>query len=483
MKKKIFNMAIVSLLVVGMVPIINSCVNEALNIDPKHPSVLPSENFLATGLYQFAYYVTTPSVNFNNYAFFVQNLAETTYFDESRYDLITRNQPRRHFDRMYVYTIGNIKNAKGQLPKESNAAAVATNKLATLEIFEILAWENLVNTFGNIPYSEAFQADLSSNYLAKYDDAKTIYVDLVKRLDAVISTIVTTEKGYLSGDIIYKGDMHRWIKTANAIKLRLGINLADSDPALAKTVIESAYQSGVYQDSFDNFTFRFDKGTFTNPYYDDFVASGRNDFIPSELVINTLKAKNDPRIDAWFTKVEVSAGVFDYVGGKFGYQNPFGTRSHLNNSYFLQSDNPATLISYTEIAFILAEAAQRGINVGATATDYYKYAITSSFTESGIAPQAAAYLAAHPYDSANWKQSLGEQAYIALFGKAYPTWNFTRRLDVPVLVNPVSSLTTTVPLRMIYSDQEYVLNGTNVKAAAAEIGGDNVATKLFWDVN
>ncbi len=483
MKNKIFKIALLSLLSLSIVPLINSCVKEDLNVDPKHPFVLPSENFLVSGLYQFAYYTTTPNVNFNNYAFFVQYLAETTYFDETRYDLKTRNQPRNHFNRMYVYTIGNIKNAKNQLPKESNSTVVAANKLATLEIFEVLAWENLVNTFGDIPYSEAYEADSKSNYLAKYDDAKSIYIDLLKRLDAVITTINIAEMGYSSGDVIYKGDMMKWLRTANAIKLRLGINLADTDPALAKGAIESAYLSGLYQNSSDNFTFNFDRGTFTNPYYDNFVASGRNDFIPSEMVINTLKAKNDPRIDTWFTKVEVSTGVFDYVGGRFGYQNPFGTRSHLNTAYFLQNDSPASLISYTEIAFILAEAAQRGFDVGGSALDYYAAAIQASFAESGITNLVAAYLVAHPYDATDWKKSIGEQAYIALFGKAFPAWNFTRRLDQPLLVNPASSLTTTIPFRMLYSDQEYVLNGANVNAATTAIGGDEVSTKLFWDVN
>lgn len=483
MKKKIFKIAFVSMLSLSIVPLMNSCVKEELNIDTKHPSVLPSENFLISGLYQFAYYTTTPSVNFNNYVFFVQYLAETTYFDESRYDLKTRNQPRNHFNRMYVYTIGNIKNAKNQLPKETNSVEVAANKLASLEIFEIMAWENLVNTFGNVPYFEAFEADSKSNYLAKYDDAKAIYLDLLKRLDAVIATINTSESGYSNGDAIYKGDMSKWLKTANALKLRLGINLVDTDPTLAKSVIESAYLSGVYQNSSDNFTFNFDRGTFTNPYYDNLVASGRNDFVPSETVINTLKAKSDPRLDAWFTKVEVSTGVFDFVGGKFGYQNPFGSRSHLNNSYFLKNDSPAALISYTEIEFILAEAAQHGFNVGGTAQDHYEAAVDASFTESGIGSQVTAYLVANPYDASNWKKSIGEQAYIALFGKAYSAWSFTRRLDQPVLVNPTTSLTTTVPFRMPYSDQEYVLNGTNVNAAAAAIGGDEVSTKLFWDIN
>ena len=551
MKKRIIKIALASLLVVGLAPVMTSCVDETLNVDPKHPSVLPSENFLATGTYQFAYYTTTPSVNYNNYVFFVQNLSETTYNDETRYNLVTRNQPRNHFNRMYVYVLGNLRNAKEALPKEGFVPTEEANKLATLEISEILVWENLVNTFGNIPYSEALKGNLDDpNFTPKYDDAKTIYKDLINRLDATIASINPSVKGY-DGDVIYQGDMNKWIKTANAIKLRLGLNLADTDPALSKLVVESAAQS-VYANSGESFTFKYDTGTFTNPFFDNFVASGRNDFVASNTVINLMNEKNDPRLSPWFTALHYALGsatnstingttttltvdlsdpvsgqpsivVGDpiysngvligniasisgnvvtienalrtidsgstisykdyYTGGVFGEKNPFARYSHLSNDFFLVKNKPFEVISYTEVAFMLAEAAARGYNVGGSAADLYAAAITASFKDSGIAGEAAAYLAAHPYEQNTWKKSIGEQAYIALYTKAYATWNFTRRLDYPVLNNPSNSLTTTIPYRMIYSDQEYTLNAANVRAAATAIGGDEVSTKLFWDVN
>ena len=551
MKKRLFKIALASLLAVGIAPVLTSCVDESLNIDPKHPSVLPSENFLATGIHQFAYYTSTPSVNFNNYVFFVQNLSETTYNDETRYNLVTRNQPRNHFNRMYVYVLGNIRNAKAALPNEGFTAVEEKNKLATLEIAEIMAWENLVNTFGNIPYSEALQGSADvANYTPKYDDAKTIYVDLINRIDAVIASINPSVKGY-AGDVIYQGDMTKWIKTANAIKLRLGLNLADTDPTLSKLVVESAAGS-VYANANESFTFKYDTGTFTNPFFDNFVASGRNDFVASNTVINLMNGKQDPRLVPWFTALHYALGsvtsstvdgtittinvdlsdpstgqpgvaVGDpiysngvligsissisgnvitvenalipvladatvsykdyYTGGVFGDKNPFARYSHLSNNQFLANNKPYQVISYTEVAFMLAEAAQRGFSVGGSAASWYEKGITASFAESGIAGEAATYLAANPYNAADWKKSIGEQAYIALYTRAYATWNFTRRLDQPVLTNPSNSLTNTIPYRMPYSDQEYVLNATNVNAAKAAMGGDDVSIKLFWDVN
>lgn len=456
---------------------LSSCQSDltSLNDDPKHPSVLPSDNLLATALYQSSYYMDNPSVNFNNYRFFTQQMSETQYPDETQYNLVTRNQPRNHFNRMYVYSINNLKQAKMNLVNEVEADDIRANKLATLEIEEIFIWENLVNTFGDIPYSEAFKPN--EILTPKYDDAKTIYLDLIKRIDAVNATIKPTATGY--SDLVYGGNMTKWKKFANSIKLRLGMNLADVDPALSKATAESAIAAGVISSDTEAYKFSYDGNTFSNPVYDNLVASGRNDFLPSELTINTMKALSDPRMDVWFTKV---GGV--YKGGVFGELNdPYTNFSQLS-PYFRSATTASNLLSYAEVAFLKAEAAARGYSVGGTAADLYIAAVTESMRENGVSTtNTVTYLAANPFNVANWKQSIGTQAWIAMFNKGFASWNFTRRLDNPILVNPPKSNLSSVPYRMPYSDQEYVLNGANVNAAASKIGGDKATTKLFWDVN
>ncbi|SHG53057.1 SusD/RagB family nutrient-binding outer membrane lipoprotein [Chryseobacterium vrystaatense] len=456
---------------------LSSCQSDltSLNNDPKHPSVLPSENLLATALYQSSYYMDSPSVNFNNYRFFTQQWAETQYPDETQYNLITRNQPRNHFNRMYVYSINNIKQAKANLKNEVETEDIRINKLATLEIEEIFIWENIVDTYGDVPYSEAFKPDEILN--PKYDDAKTIYVDLIKRINDVIATIDPAVNGY-SVDLIYSGDMKKWIKFANSVKLRLGINLADVDPALSKATVESAVLGGVISSDIEAYKFKYDGNTFSNPVFDNLVASNRNDFLPTELVINTMSSLSDPRMEIWFSKV---GGV--YKGGVFGDLNdPYTNFSQLT-SYFRSPTAASNLLSYTEVAFLKAEAAARGYSVGGTAAELYAAAVTASMQENGVSPaDTASYLAANPYNAIDWKQSIGVQAWIAMFNKGFACWNFTRRLDNPVLVNPPKSNLSSVPYRMPYSDQEYVLNGVNVNAAASKIGGDKATTKLFWDI-
>lgn len=543
---------------------LSSCTSDltGLNTDPKHPTVLPSGTLFAKGQQQQFYNTYTGSVNFNNYRFFTQMWAETTYTDESNYDLVTRNQPRNHFNVMYNGVLNNYEQARKNLAMEGADA----NKNATIEIAEIAAWENIVDTFGDVPYFNALKAD-QGQFAPAYDDAKAIYADLFKRINAVLPTI-TAGTGF-SEDLVYRGDMTKWKKFANSIKLRLALNLADVDPANSKMMAESAVASGLMTSDADSYSLSFPGGIFSNPLYDDLVASGRKDFVPTELVVNMMNAKIDPRRTNYFIEnitpnevasitppvtpstttsitltdalvtspdangiipVHVGSKVYNYqpedtkkgttekatligkvssingktitvdnvgtvavkdvltfdyyVGGKFGSLNPFPNFTHYNYETWLQPKAAASLLSYTEVLFMLAEAAQRGYNVGGTAVSFYNAAVTNSMNEYGVATaDAAAYLAAHPYDAVNWKKSIGEEAYIALHNRGFAEWNFSRRLDQPVFVNPTGSKTSAVPVRMPYSDQEYVLNKTNVTAAASKIGGDKATTKLFWDKN
>lgn len=451
---------------------LSSCTSDltGLNVDPKHPTSLPSANLFAKGQQQQFYYTATGNVNNNNYVYFTQMWAETQYPDETNYDIITRNQPRNTFNRMYNGVLNNYEQARKNLATEGGDV----NKLASIEIAEISAWENIVDTFGDVPYTQALKAS-SGQFAPAYDDAKSIYTDLLKRINAVIPTI-TSGTGY-DDDLVYGGDMTKWKKVANAIKLRLALNLADVDPATSKAAAESAYASGLLTSDADSYALSFPGGTFSNPFYDDFIASGRKDFVPSELVVNLMNGKMDPRRPVYFTTV---GGA--YIGGVFGKLNAYENYSHYQNDTWLLATAPANLLSYTEVLFMLTEASARGYNVGGTPAVLYTQAVTNSMTEYGVAPaDTATYLAAHPYDATNWKKSIGEEVYIALHNRAFAEWNFSRRLDYPVFVNPVNSKVSGVPVRLTYSDQEYVLNKGNVTAAASKIGGDKATTHLFWD--
>lgn len=452
-----------------------------LNIDPKHPSTLKSGNLLASGQYENFFNMYNGSVNSNNFRFFVQHWTETIYTDETNYNLVTRNQPRTYFNALYARVLNNFYQAQKNLPAEltldqdNSDIDVYNNKAVILELSSIFVWENIVDTYGDVPYTEALQVETIKS--PKYDDAKTIYLDLLKRIDAAIAKMKTGKDSYGSYDLVYKGDMTKWLKMANSLKLRLAMNLADVDPTTSKAAAESAIASGVFTSNADSFNLVFDGGTFTNPLYDDLVASGRNDFLPTEMLVNRMNTTSDPRRSFYFTKDPDG----NYKGGVYGTKNSYGKYSHIGDMY-KKRNSPANLLSYSEVLFLQAEAASRGYNAGGAATTLFGQAIAASMAETGVsATDIATYVAANPLNVANWKQSIGNEAWVALWNNPFGAWNFVRRLDAPVLPTPPGSLVGGVPVRMPYSDREYDVNKTNVTAAAAKIGGDKATTKLFWD--
>lgn len=455
----------------------------SLNVDPKHAAAVPSANLLASTEQVLFDQMVTPSVNFNISRFFTQQWTETQYIDETNYNFVTRNQPQNHYNTLMRRVIQPLNEAKIQVPSEVEnaslspeaAAKVKANKLASIEILSVFAWKNLVETFGDIPYSEALKSTAGSEILQpKYDDAATIYTDLVKRLDAAIASIDATQSGY-SSDMVYKGNMAKWKKLANSIKLEMGLMLSDVNPSISKQMVETAVKSGVILSATDDFKLNYESGQFSNPVYQNLVASGRNDFIPSDVYINNLKAKADPRLPMFFTKDKND----NYTGGPYGNLASYANFSHINPS-ITTATTPGVVVDAVQVKFELAEAAARGFDVGGTAKELYDAAVLASMKQWGVSDaNASAYLASHPYDAANWKKAIGEEAWVAMFNRGFEAWNFWRRLDYPKLSKPGNA--ESLVYRMPYSFNEYSTNKTNVQAAADKIGGDKYGTKLFFD--
>jgi len=315
-----------------------------------------------------------------------------------------------------------------------------------------------------------------------FDDAKTVYDALIARLDAAITNLNTSAESFGSADLLYGGNVAAWKKFANSIKLKMGILIADSDPTKAKTMIESAY-AGSFTSNNDNAVFQFLVAPpNTNPVWVNLVQSGRKDFVAANTLVNVMKGLNDPRIPLYFT-VDGAGG---YTGGKYGASNNFATFSKPSDA-LQEPDFPYTFMDYSEVEFILAEAAARGMSVGGTAEFHYNKAITASIIEwGGTNVDATAYLllpsVAYTTATGTYKQKIGIQKWIALYEHGHDAWTDWRRLDYPQLVKPVDALSD-IPLRYFYPVSEQNLNGANVAAAVAKLSGgkDVVNVKLWFD--
>lgn len=452
-----------------------------LNVDKKNPAEVPPGPLFSYAQKELIDVMTTPNVNVGIFRLLGQYWTETTYTDEANYDLDTRNIPQNFWNTLYPNVLNNLKECQRLIPSQDPVffpREVQENQNACAEILNVYTFMTLVNTFGDIPYTQAL--DINTVY-PKYDDARTVYDALAVRLDEAISNIDVNFGGFGSNDLLYDGDMASWLIFANSLKLRLGMMYADVDANKAKTMVEAA-AAGTITSNAENAAFHYlSAPPNTNPVWVDLVQSGRKDFVAANTIVDFMKNLDDPRIPLYFTKD--AAG--NYSGGIYAASNNYQAYSKPSETV-TAPDFEALFFDYAEVRFLLAEAAERGFSVGGTAADHYEAAIRASIEYwGGSTTDADTYLAnpdvAYATAPGDWRAKIGNQKWIALYNRGFEAWVEWRRLDSPILNVPDGLTYGDIPVRYTYPAQEVTLNGSNREAAAAAIGGDVVNTKLFWD--
>lgn len=451
---------------------------EDLNVDPKNPAEVPGSFLFTSGVKSMFDQMGSTSVNSNIFRLVAQHWTETQYVTETNYDIRNRALPEAHWNTMYGPVLYDLKKARESVIVDPNLkAGEKKNQLAFITIAQVYAWQQMVDLFGNIPYSRALEG--VDNTRPVYDDAFTIYKDLLLKITAAYNDI-DAGSGGLEKDFIYDGDMAKWKKLAASVRFKLAMRLADFDPALSKTEAEAAYNAGLIASNQDNFLLHYEDNTANaNPLYADLVLSGRQDFVPSDTFVDYLNGLDDPRRSVYFDNNKTP-----YIGGIYGSLNDYADFTHLG-SIFYTRDLKGDLMDYSEISFLLAEAKERGYNVGSSAADYYKQAIKASMEYWGVpTADVNTYLARPDVDYASapgtWKEKIGKQFWIAMYNRGFEAWSVYRKYDAPGLRLPAET-GRPVPKRFTYPVTESNLNSSNYNQAATAIGGDQQQTKLFWD--
>jgi hypothetical protein len=487
--KKIFAYKVLLIL------LITSCTDkfEDFNTDKKNPAEASGNSLFTNGQKELADQVNQTSVNQNVFKLWSQHWTETTYTDEANYDVVTRSIPEQVF-RYYVRESMKDMNEAARLISEEESTVpdadglvpveTKQNRLMIIELLNAYAFGQLVDIFGMVPYEEALDID---NVYPKYDDGASIYNDLIARIDNALAGLDPSKGSFGSADLFYGGDVASWIKFGNTLKIKLGITIADVNEASAKSAIESAI-GGAFQSSADNCLMPYlSASPNQNPIHREIVLTGRKDYVPANTIVDIMNDLNDPRRSAFFT-LHTNG---EYVGGIYGYPNSYGSYSHINDG-ILEATFPGFIMTYTEMLFYLAEAAERGFNVPLSAEEYYNMGIINSILDwGGTQVEADAYLAqpdvaytTAPDESADgWRQKIGTQSWIANYTKGLEAWTTWRRLDYPVFNVPelVGSVMD-IPTRFTFPVEEQTLNPINYEEAATAIGGDELTTKIFWDL-
>lgn len=458
-----------------------ACTNDDyanLNVDPVNATEVPGSFLYTNAVKSLFDQMGSTSVNRNIFRLVAQQWTECQYTDETNYEIRNRSIPDTHMNLFYTNVLYDLKKARESvLADDSLLPEEKKNQEAMITIIEVYTWQQLVDLFGNIPYSEALQG--VDNPTPAYDDAFTIYKDLINKTTTAYNNLDASSPGFET-DFVYNNDISKWKKLAASLKFKLGMRLADVDPALSKTTAEAAYNLGLIASNDDNFVLNYeDNTTNANPLYADLVLSGRQDFVPADTFVDYLNGLSDPRRAVFFDDNKTP-----YVGGVYGDFNTYTDFTHIGTAFF-KRNLPGDLMDYSEISFLLAEAKERGYGVGSTAANYYTQGITASMEYWGVsASDITTYLARTDVNYATapgtWKEKLAKQFWIAMYNRGFEAWTVWRMYDAPGLKLPAAT-GNPIPFRFTYPVREQNLNGTNLAAAASAIGGDTQQTKLFWD--
>jgi hypothetical protein len=367
------------------------------------------------------------------------------------------------------------------------------------KIMKALHFQILVDTYGDIPYTDALKG--TTSILPKYDKAQDIYDDLFKQIDAAIA-LLSKGDGTLNpgpNDIMFKGDISKWLKFANTLKLRM--LLRQSEKADRASVIQAQLATikasgygflGAGENASVNPGYANSQNQ-QNPIYGAFYAINGNPTQTNNQLKGNLygitfyKQTKDPRLAAFYKPV---AGTTNTFNGTL-----FGTTDVLVNSQvsdvgpgILKSvDQAAPIIQSHESLFMQAEAAQRGWITGDPKT-LYQSAITESFKNVGrTEAEAATYYSQAGVNDVNWDASPNKieaiitQKWASENGTGqFEAWSDYRRLGLPTGIPISLDASTTVkqiPVRLLYPTSEYSTNAANV---GAEGTINQFTTKIFW---
>lgn len=444
-----------------------------------------------------------------NYA---QYIAENQYTDVSLMSL-----PQVEMGSAYsgplqdLQTIINYNSDPATASTASDAGTNA-NQIGIAKVIKAYLFWLTTDRWGDIPYSEALQG--ASNLAPKFDKQEDIYFSLIKECkDAAAGFDVSAPKP-IKGDVMYGGDISKWKRLANSLRMLMAMRLTNRYPAAGgKAAVEFAAAAsaagGIIDDNAYNATIQYPGGGFKNPWYQTYES--RDDYALSKTMGDVLNGLGDSRLSAFGTNsITFPVGLKRALAIDFG--NSVGNnQARVLAASFRQASSPLVVIPASSVLLARAEGKERGwITGGPTAESDYNAGITASYAQWGLSASAS-YLAGAanytagagvpgsigagtaPYDNftvadGNLQNAatptmlsrIALQRWIAGFPNGDEGWSEWRRNSVPDLRLTRFKVGPYV-LRWVYGANDYNLNNANTVAAAASIGGDKQETKVWWD--
>jgi len=416
-----------------------------------------------------------------------------------------------------VRVIKNLKNA--------GINADDTRYQAIADIWESYTFSMITNLYGNIPYFDPISDD--PPLLSNYDDQSVIYPALLEKLKVAGELLDRQEVPInAESDLVFAGDILKWKKFSNMLRIRLAMYMADADPNAAQTILNEIVSDAeaypIMESNGDNATFKNDVTERPSVLYN--LSKAKIEEAPfSNVFIERLISLQDPRLPVMAKPVRKvhndpnthvipsNAGTVKYAGHLYGITTDNAHAAQWNGGFpfasalgdfFRKEDatglplaesaaTPTLIALYTEQEFFLAEAVERGFIAG-NAQQHYENGIQASINFYGAKFGNEAYQGAYgeegfdnlneylqqpsvAYNGDRDKLTLiAEQKWIASFLLGLEPYFDHRRTMRPALrassgaenFGPNGS-GTKFPSRAAYSDAELANNPNNVATARA----------------
>lgn len=432
------------------------------------------------------------------------------------------------YDIWRMYNSGIISNVV-DLVERTRDVQEYTNIHAIGRILKVQIFQRMTDLYGDVPYSEAGLGYYSGIFMPKYDRQEDIYNDFFTELKEAAAQL-TSSQPLATADLYYNGDIGKWKKFANSLRLRLAMRLVKVDPERARAEAASAVSDGVFTSNADICYVQFENiqedvgASAGNAVANIMLRTNTNFRLATELV-GEMEALNDPRITLYGgsylddrDKTDVTAAIYAHYGSYklmtmgaqlFSYDeevqttaitiNVNGQETEVEKLYqFLQpsklitySGSPYIHISYAEIEFLLAEAVVRGYIQG-NANGHYQNGLAAAVRQwtlfgADIPDGMVSAFSANSLEAGNELNQINTQLWILHFLDPVEAWSNWRRSGLPDIkfYNYRPALNETggkTPRRLQYPLEEQNDNNANWRQAVERLGGtDDWSARVWWD--
>lgn len=527
MNNKLYSVVICSLLAGG---IFTSCTDsfEGWNQDPNKvsPEEMTQDNLLTGANYATMQRGVYTVGKDNGGTYQITQMLTGDIFAGYFADLKgTYNIGNRHLDHYYMvdhwYNMPfNEANTRIMEPYRQICVNADENSVdrAMASVVRVFGMHRITDKYGPIIYSK-----FGTAMQAAYDSQKDVYAQFFTELDHAIQVLGTyvdqnPGKAYMADyDNVYSGDVAKWVKFANTLRLRLAMRVSYVDQTLAREQINAAINEahGLMSSANDDAALHHSETLeFNNSLWE--VTQSWRDLGMSATADCYLNGYSDPRLAAYY---QPNTADGEYRGARNGVVDPNSSllQTKVSAANFQQgSDQP--WMHAAEASFLMAEAKLR-FNIGSKSVkEYYEDGVRISFASAGVSG-ADTYLQSEALPLDSWKNPQGDrnvnvksmlsqvspkfdetasqekqleqiitQKWIALYPDGMEAWSEIRRTGYPGWVRINSYANTNevsdgdIIRRLRFPSTEYSNNSANVQAAANLLGGpDNAGTHLWWD--